>query len=336
MELLELIGSSRGWSSSISSDEDELVRELLDDVSPFFVVQEDESHYNQHELLSLLDNDDTISSSSSDEIVMKINSAKVYSGPTLEDIENALCVTSPKLSQPQQTLFSSSSPAPASRNSLLERGLMMSSKSIDNKYTLKIKSSATNNGMTDDGYKWRKYGQKSIKNTPNPRSYYRCTNPRCNAKKQVERSMEDPDTLIITYEGLHLHFTYPFFESGQSQVSNPAATKKPKKSTFHVQDNEAQQTQEWAQDLEPLGLGTTIDSMGYHQESSHEERTNQGLLQDMVPLTILNPSGSTNNNMINTSNTSSYSSCSSNRSPPTSPSLMSWSPNCYYTSCFGV
>ncbi|KAG5106456.1 hypothetical protein JHK82_043426 [Glycine max] len=101
----------------------------------------------------------------------------------------------------------------SARVSILERGLSK----IENKYTLKIK--CFGNGMGDDGYKWRKYGQKSIKNSPNPRSYYRCTNPRCSAKKQVERSNEDPDTLIITYEGLHLHFAYPYFLMGQQAIS---------------------------------------------------------------------------------------------------------------------
>lgn len=36
-----------------------------------------------------------------------------------------------------------------------------------NKYSLRIKNCGT--VMADDGYKWRKYGQKSIKNSPNPR-----------------------------------------------------------------------------------------------------------------------------------------------------------------------
>jgi hypothetical protein len=38
---------------------------------------------------------------------------------------------------------------------------------MENKYTMKIKTCG--NGLADDGYKWRKYGQKSIKNSPNPR-----------------------------------------------------------------------------------------------------------------------------------------------------------------------
>jgi hypothetical protein len=59
------------------------------------------------------------------------------------------------------------------------------------------------------------------------RSYYRCTNPRCSAKKQVERSSEDPETLIITYEGLHLHYAYPYFLHDQNQHVDPVI-KKPK------------------------------------------------------------------------------------------------------------
>ncbi|CAA6662211.1 unnamed protein product [Spirodela intermedia] len=59
----------------------------------------------------------------------------------------------------------------------------------------------------DDGYRWRKYGQKAVKNGPFPRSYYRCTTALCGVKKRVERSAEDPSVVVTTYEGQHTHPT---------------------------------------------------------------------------------------------------------------------------------
>ncbi|GLU16731.1 hypothetical protein SLE2022_331470 [Rubroshorea leprosula] len=57
----------------------------------------------------------------------------------------------------------------------------------------------------EDGYRWRKYGQKAVKNSPFPRSYYRCTTASCNVKKRVERSFSDPSIVVTTYEGQHTH-----------------------------------------------------------------------------------------------------------------------------------
>lgn len=57
----------------------------------------------------------------------------------------------------------------------------------------------------DDGYRWRKYGQKAVKNSPFPRSYYRCTTAACGVKKRVERSCDDPTIVVTTYEGQHTH-----------------------------------------------------------------------------------------------------------------------------------
>ncbi|KAJ8527126.1 hypothetical protein K7X08_029603 [Anisodus acutangulus] len=45
--------------------------------------------------------------------------------------------------------------------------------------------------ILDDGYKWRKYGKKMVKNSPNPRNYYRCSVEGCPVKKRVERDKED-------------------------------------------------------------------------------------------------------------------------------------------------
>ncbi|XP_068663371.1 WRKY transcription factor 23-like [Aristolochia californica] len=57
----------------------------------------------------------------------------------------------------------------------------------------------------EDGYRWRKYGQKAVKNSPFPRSYYRCTSALCGVKKRVERSYYDPTVVVTTYEGQHTH-----------------------------------------------------------------------------------------------------------------------------------
>ncbi|KAL5560552.1 hypothetical protein UlMin_036763 [Ulmus minor] len=59
--------------------------------------------------------------------------------------------------------------------------------------------------VLDDGYKWRKYGQKVVKNSLHPRSYYRCTHSSCRVKKRVERLSEDCRMVITTYEGRHNH-----------------------------------------------------------------------------------------------------------------------------------
>ncbi|XP_024975612.1 probable WRKY transcription factor 26 [Cynara cardunculus var. scolymus] len=59
--------------------------------------------------------------------------------------------------------------------------------------------------ILDDGFKWRKYGQKAVKGTTYPRSYYRCTNVGCKVRKHVERDLADPKSVVTTYEGRHKH-----------------------------------------------------------------------------------------------------------------------------------
>ncbi|KAJ8439270.1 hypothetical protein Cgig2_030205 [Carnegiea gigantea] len=60
-----------------------------------------------------------------------------------------------------------------------------------------------------DNWNWRKYGQKTIKGSPYPRSYYKCSSSGdCLARKQVEHSSSDPGTFLITYIDEHNH-PYP-------------------------------------------------------------------------------------------------------------------------------
>nr|GEX42739.1 DNA-binding WRKY [Tanacetum cinerariifolium] len=56
----------------------------------------------------------------------------------------------------------------------------------------------------EDGYNWRKYGQKPVKGSESTRSYYKCTHQSCPVKKKVERGVDGLVTEII-YKGRHNH-----------------------------------------------------------------------------------------------------------------------------------
>ncbi|XP_054776253.1 disease resistance protein RPS2-like isoform X3 [Prosopis cineraria] len=62
--------------------------------------------------------------------------------------------------------------------------------------------------MSDDGYRWRKYGKKTVKNSPYPRNYYKCSVNGCLVRKRVERDRDDSSYVITTYEGIHNHPSY--------------------------------------------------------------------------------------------------------------------------------
>lgn len=55
-----------------------------------------------------------------------------------------------------------------------------------------------------DGYNWRKYGQKKVKRSEFPRSYYKCTHPSCPVKRKVETTI-DGQIAEIVYSGEHNH-----------------------------------------------------------------------------------------------------------------------------------
>ncbi|KAG6577177.1 WRKY transcription factor 22, partial [Cucurbita argyrosperma subsp. sororia] len=77
-----------------------------------------------------------------------------------------------------------------------------SKKSRENRVVKEVKAE----GVCSDSWGWRKYGQKPIKGSPYPRSYYRCSSSKgCSARKQVERSLSDPGAFVVTYTAEHNH-----------------------------------------------------------------------------------------------------------------------------------
>ncbi|KAJ8540068.1 hypothetical protein K7X08_026457 [Anisodus acutangulus] len=58
----------------------------------------------------------------------------------------------------------------------------------------------------EDGYSWRKYGQKDILGAKYPREYYRCARrglSNCAATKIVQKSETEPSVFEVTYGGSH-------------------------------------------------------------------------------------------------------------------------------------
>lgn len=86
---------------------------------------------------------------------------------------------------------------------------------------------------SEDGYNWRKYGQKQVKGSEYPRSYYKCTHANCLVKKKVERSYDGQITEII-YKGAHNHpkpqpsrrpLTFPSDEMYEKMEGNGSCVK---------------------------------------------------------------------------------------------------------------
>jgi hypothetical protein len=75
-----------------------------------------------------------------------------------------------------------------------------SARSLDQRLVVECLSPVDEN---EDGYFWRKYGQKTVRGSSAPRLYFRCRHEDCPVKKQVESTAQG--NTIVTYEGAHNH-----------------------------------------------------------------------------------------------------------------------------------
>ncbi|CAL4974391.1 unnamed protein product [Urochloa decumbens] len=109
----------------------------------------------------------------------------------------------PRMSFVEQVVPDASAYAHASRGATAVAGERSTTRTAtDDRIAFRVRSEEE---VLDDGYKWRKYGKKSVKNSPNPRNYYRCSTEGCNVKKRVERDRDDPSYVVTMYEGVHNH-----------------------------------------------------------------------------------------------------------------------------------
>nr|GEU97504.1 DNA-binding WRKY [Tanacetum cinerariifolium] len=144
----------------------------------------------------------------------------------------------------------------------------------------------------EDGYRWRKYGQKAVKNSPFPRSYYRCTNSKCTVKKRVERSSEDPTTVITTYEGQHCHHTVGFprgltnhFESVYARQLAPSLAVQPINYTRQQFTDQVRAIGSAQPRPQFVSSESGDDHLSHKlpQASTQGSNVDQGLLGDIVP-----------------------------------------------------
>uniref|UniRef100_M8BKB6 Uncharacterized protein n=1 Tax=Aegilops tauschii TaxID=37682 RepID=M8BKB6_AEGTA len=164
----------------------------------------------------------------------------------------------------------------------------------------------------EDGYRWRKYGQKAVKNSPYPRSYYRCTTQKCVVKKRVERSFQDPAVVITTYEGKHTH-PIPSALRGSTHLLAAQAAHLHHQHHGHLARPRAPRAPHGmtppmigagaGHQASTQGLPGSISSVASATASSppslqmqHFMAPDFGLLQDMLPSFIHGAGGNNNNN----------------------------------------
>ncbi|KAL6530388.1 DNA binding domain [Orobanche hederae] len=148
----------------------------------------------------------------------------------------------------------------------------------------------------EDGYTWRKYGQKEILGSTYPRSYYRCTHQKfygCPAKKQVQRLEDDPFTFEVTYQGAHAcHVSSTAVPPPeQSRVLPPTAEVEPPIISFSSSSSSSLPTTRW------LSMQILRDLGGAGPSAARFTEYNQLPVADMADALFNSASSRSSNSM---------------------------------------
>ncbi|XP_061344633.1 probable WRKY transcription factor 32 [Gastrolobium bilobum] len=122
-------------------------------------------------------------------------------------------------------------------------------------------------GISGDGYRWRKYGQKMVKGNPHPRNYYRCTSAGCAVRKHIETAVDNSNTVIITYKGVHDHdMPVPKKRHGPPSAPLIAAAAPASMSNLQFKKTDSPQKRktstQWSVDTQGELTGETLDLGG--------------------------------------------------------------------------
>ncbi|XAR59270.1 hypothetical protein NMG60_11015014 [Bertholletia excelsa] len=142
-----------------------------------------------------------------------------------------------------------------------------------------------------DSWAWRKYGQKPIKGSPYPRGYYRCSSSKgCPARKQVERSREDPTLLVVTYAFEHNHPSPAGRINGHNHRHANTSTMVTTAEATSVSNSDDEKTaiSENQPQLDPsetftdLGEESLVDSYGFKWFSDLETTSSSTMLESPI------------------------------------------------------
>ncbi|KAD6795470.1 hypothetical protein E3N88_06366 [Mikania micrantha] len=129
---------------------------------------------------------------------------------------------------------------------------------VMSRHKVKVSKSIDAEEAPDDGYIWRKYGQKDIFGAKYPRAYYRCSfryTYRCYARKTVHRSTEDPCAFEVVYMGKH---------------TCPAVLR----SSLHVNQNLPNDIKEDGEHVDRLQIVHTVELSNVTQKMSKQKIVN--------------------------------------------------------------